>query len=72
VDIGGVTVRLSAKPDRGPAFPKASSGLKGRIELGGLSMLEERTFSVVFHNARPPFLIRVGLESQWVTMEGPK
>ena len=69
VEVGGVSLRLTATPDGGRSFQKARSGsLQRRVELGTLRGVEDRSASFVFRNARQPYLIGSGLESMWVTV----
>jgi len=68
VDVGGVSIRLTATPDSGRSFRKSRSGiLQRRVELGTLRGLEERSASFVFRNVKQSYLIGSGLESMWVT-----
>jgi len=68
VDVGGVSVTLTAIPDTGQRFRKTKSGtLQRRVELGNVFSLDERSANFVFQDVRQPFLINIGLESMWVT-----
>jgi hypothetical protein len=68
VDVGGVSMRLTAVPDTGSSFQKPKRGtLRQRVELGTLRGLEDRSASFEFRNVRLPYLIGSGLESMWVT-----
>jgi hypothetical protein len=68
LDVGGVSVRLTAVPDTGQSFAKTKRGtLQRRVELGTLRGLEERSAGFVFRDAHQPYLIGSGLESMWMT-----
>ena len=68
VDVGGVSVPLTAVQDTGKNFQKAKRGtLQQRVELGTLRSLDDRPAEFVFRNVHQPYLIRSGLESMWVT-----
>ncbi len=68
VDVGGVSMPLTAVPDIGPSFPKGKAGsLQRRVELGTLSSLENRSANFVFRDVKEPYLVASGLESMWVT-----
>jgi hypothetical protein len=68
VEVGGVSLRLTATPDGGRSFQKSRTGsLQRRVELGTLRGVEDRSSSFVFRNVRQPYLIGSGLLSMWVT-----
>jgi len=68
VDVGGVSIRLTATPDTVNRFPQSKPGtLQRRIELGALRNLEERSAALEFRNVRLPYLISRGVESTWIT-----
>ncbi|HEY6392342.1 MAG TPA: hypothetical protein VIX89_13740 [Bryobacteraceae bacterium] len=68
VEVGGVSIRLTAMPDSGHSFQKPGSGaLQRRVELGTLRGLEDRSAAFVFRNVHQPHIIGSGLESKWVT-----
>ena len=67
LDLAGVVIPLTAKPEFGRTFQKTTGHLQSSIELGTLQQLEGRTASFEFRNVRESYLIRSGLESAWVT-----
>jgi hypothetical protein len=68
VDVGGVSMQLTATPDTVSRFPQSKPGtLHRRVELGSLRTLEERSGAVEFRNVRLPYLISSGVESAWIT-----
>ena len=68
VDVGGVSVQLTATPDTLNSFRKSKPGtLQRRVELGALRNLEERSAALEFRNVRLPYLIGSGMESTWIT-----
>jgi hypothetical protein len=72
VDVGGVSMRLTAVPDTGQSFQKTKSGtLQRRVELGTLRGMEDRSAGFVFRDVHQPYLIASGLESMWVTATPP-
>jgi hypothetical protein len=71
VDMEGIPVRLTATPDRGRGFRKTKHGtIQQRIDLGTLHGLDDRSAGFVFRDVHQPYLIRIGLESEWVTAAG--
>jgi hypothetical protein len=68
VDVAGVPVRLTARPDMGRGFQKAKKGtMQQRVGLGTLSGFEDRATSFVFGGVRTHYLVATGLESKWIT-----
>ena len=68
VDVGGVSMQLTATPDSVNSFRKSKPGtLQRRVELGALRSLEERSAALEFRNLRLPYLISSGVESIWIT-----
>ena len=68
VDVGGVSMQLTATPDTVNSFQKSKPGtLQRRIGLGALRSLEERSAALEFRNVRLPYLIGSGVESTWIT-----
>jgi hypothetical protein len=68
VEVGGVSIPITAAPDRGHSFQKAIGGtLQRRVELGSLRGLEDRSAGFMFRNVHQPYVIGRGLESKWVT-----
>ena len=68
VDVGGVSIQLTATPDTVNRFPQSKPGtLQRRVELGALRSLEERSAALEFRNVRLPYLISSGVESTWIT-----
>jgi hypothetical protein len=68
VDVGGVSMQLTATPDTVNSFQKSKPGtLQRRVELGALRSLEERSAVLEFRDVRLPYLISSGVESTWIT-----
>ena len=68
VDVGGVSIDLTATPDNGQRFRKTKGGtLQRRVDLGTVLSLEDRSANFVFRDVHQPYLISSGLESMWVT-----
>lgn len=73
VEIGGVAVRLPAAPYITQSFKQGDTGVMHKsVFLGPLLSLQDRSALFRYPNAHPPFLIRQGLESEWVTWNGPQ
>ena len=66
IEIGGVRVPLIAHANTGSRYQKRAA-LTRRIELGTRRGVEERATEFVFLGAPETYLIRTGLESNWVT-----
>jgi len=70
VEMGGRTVPLAAEriSRTAPFDPPRSQGLRRRIPLGTFAMLSNAKLGLFeFHNVKPNFVIKSGLESDWVT-----
>lgn len=68
VDVGGVSMQLTATPGTVSSFGQSKPGtLQRRVELGALRSLEERSAALEFRNVRLPYLISSGVESSWIT-----
>jgi hypothetical protein len=68
VNVGGVSLQLTAAPETANSFRKSKPGtLQRRVELGALRSLEERSAALEFRNVRLPYLIGSGVESTWIT-----
>ncbi len=70
VMIGGISMRLNARPDIAAKFEKKKDGtLLRRVELGTLRGLEDRSGAFVFRNIALPYIVGTGLESMWLTAD---
>jgi hypothetical protein len=73
VNVGGTLVPLAAKRASEPLprmTNRTASGLRQRIPLGSFSSLLNSSLEVFeFKNAKPNFVIKSGLESEWTTAQ---
>jgi hypothetical protein len=69
VEVNGTPQPISAEPFRpGVRFARDNKGLSRRVELGSLDNLEDPAADVFdFRDVKANFLIKEGLESNWVT-----
>jgi hypothetical protein len=70
VVVGGKSQPFEAAPDSGfRTFPKGAGRLRQRVNLGRVSLTEDRGARVFeFLDAPPKYIVRSGLVSNWLTL----